>query len=75
MDKKRRKIIQKCYDDLQLILSLLEEMQSIEESCLENIPESFIDTDRYSNLEECCEHLESAIRSVEESISELESIL
>lgn len=74
MNNIRRKILGKCCDNLQDVVNMLEELRSFEEDCLENIPESFVDTDRYSTLEENCDHLNDAISSVEEAISELEAI-
>ena len=70
----KEKMLGKCCDNLQDVVNMLEELRSIEEDCLENIPESFVDTDRYSTLEENCDHLNDAISSVEEAISELEAI-
>lgn len=68
MNRIRRKNLGKLLEQLQTLKDELESIQQEEQEAFDNIPESFSDTDRYSEAEEAVENLDSAFGSLEECI-------
>jgi len=68
MNRIRRKKISELMEQLEVLKDELETIQQEEQEAFDNIPEAFMDTDRYSEAEEAVENLDSAFGSLEECL-------
>lgn len=71
MNKARRKWIESVIEKLCDIQGEIEEIHCEEQDALDNIPESFMETERYETASEAVDNLDSAICSIEELIDYL----
>lgn len=60
---------------LRTLQSQLEEIQTEEEECRDNIPENFQSGERYEHIEEICESLSDAVSSLEDATSSIEEAI
>lgn len=65
MNKKRRELLQSARPFLTQAASIIERAAEQESDCLDNMPESLQDTDRYEKMEKAVENLEAAIEHIE----------
>lgn len=65
MNKKRRELLQSARPFLTQAASIIERAAEQESDCLDNIPESLQDTDRYEKMERAVENLEAALEHIE----------
>lgn len=73
MNKKRRELLKSAIPFLTQAANIIERAAEQESDCLDNIPESLQDTDRYEKMEKAVENLEAALDHIEnaqECISE-----
>lgn len=73
MNDKRRKNIARCMELLERTKSRLEELQQEEQDYLDNTPEGFWGSDRYSRSEDAIDCLQDAIDSIQYAIDSAES--
>jgi len=71
MNKARRSWIESVINDLCEIQGEIEEIHCEEQDALDNIPDSFSETERYYTASEAVDNLDSAICSIEELIDYL----
>lgn len=65
MNKKRRALLESARPFLTQAASIIERAAEQESDCLDNIPESLQDTDRYEKMERAVENLEAALEHIE----------
>ena len=65
MNKKRRELIRSAMPFLTQAASIIEQAAEQESDCLDNMPESLQDTDRYEKMEKAVENLEAALEHIE----------
>lgn len=65
MNKKRRELLQSAKPFLIQAASIIEQAAEQESDCLDNIPESLQDTDKYEKMEKAVENLEAALEHIE----------
>lgn len=65
MNKKRRTLLESARLLLTQSANIIERASEQESDCLDNIPESLQDTDRYEKMEKAVENLEAALEHIE----------
>lgn len=65
MNKKRRELLKSAMPFLVQAASIIERAAEQENDCLDNMPESLQDTERYEKIEKAAENLESALEHIE----------
>lgn len=65
MNKKRRELLKSAMPFLTHAASIIEQAAEQESDCLDNMPESLQDTDRYEKMERAVENLEAALEHIE----------
>ena len=75
MNHARRRLIGCAREHLSDAASSISRAKDEEETCLQNVPESFEGTDRYQNMEDAVDNLEDALASIQEACAYLDSIL
>ena len=75
MNNLRRKQIEKLNEQLHDIQSSLEETKDDEQRYFDFIPENLQESERYVSSGEAIDDLDNAINSIEDSITNLETIL
>lgn len=65
MNKKRRELLNSARPFLSQAASIIERAAEQESDCLDNMPESLQDTDRYDKMEKAVENLEAALEHIE----------
>lgn len=65
MNKKRRDLLKSAMPFLIQAARIVEQAADQENDCLDNIPESLQDTDRYEKMEKAVENLEAALEHIE----------
>lgn len=65
MNKKRRELLKSAIPFLTQAASIIERAAEQESDCLDNMPESLQDTERYENMEKAVENLEAALGHIE----------
>lgn len=65
MNKKRRELLKSAMPFLTQASSIIERAAEQESDCLDNMPESLQDTDRYEKMERAVENLEAALEHIE----------
>lgn len=65
MNKKRRELLQSARPFLTQAASIIEQAAEQESDCLDNMPGSLQDTDRYEKMEKAVENLEAALEHIE----------
>lgn len=65
MNKKRRELLKSAMPFLTHAANIIERAAEQESDCLDNIPESLQDTDRYEKMERAVENLEAALEHIE----------
>lgn len=75
MNQKRRKKIKEAIELLEYLIDIMEECRDEEEEVMTNTPESFQESDRYAESEECVETLENAIDDIESVAANLQEII
>lgn len=67
MNKKRRELLQSAMPFLTQAANIIERATEQESDCLDNIPESLQDTDRYEKMEKAVENLEAALEHIDDA--------
>ena len=82
MNNKKRKRLSKALEYLEQVESLLEQAEQIisvvsdeEQDSLDNMPESFADTDRFQNIEDAAGHLDDALESLYDVINSVQEAM
>lgn len=73
MNKKRRDLLQSAIPFLTQAANIIDRAAEQESDCLDNVPESLQETERYEKMEKAVENLESALEHIDnakECISE-----
>ena len=65
MNKKRRELLNSARPFLSQAASIIERAAEQERDCLDNMPESMQDTDRYEKMEKAVENLEAALEHID----------
>lgn len=65
MNKKRRELLKSAMPFLTHAANIIERAAAQESDCLDNVPESLQDTDRYEKMERAVENLEAALEHIE----------
>lgn len=65
MNKKRRELLKTARPFLTQAANIIERAAEQESDCLDNVPESLQDTDRYESMERAVENLEAALEHIE----------
>lgn len=65
MNKKRRELLNSARPFLSQAASIIERVAEQESDCLDNMPESLQNTDRYEKMEKAVENLEVALEHIE----------
>lgn len=71
MNNPTRKKLQNIIDSLEALKAELEEISEEEQEKLDNIPESFQNSERYERAESVCGYLEDAISSFDELVDNI----
>lgn len=74
MNNKTRKDIMQINEEIDNIIADLENIRSIEEAKLNNIPENLFNSDLYMNIEEGIEIIDEAIENLNEVATNLEEL-
>lgn len=75
MNNQRRKELKNIQNQIELIKGMLEQVCNDEEEYHDNIPENLQDSDRAILSEEAIDTLNEIVENLEESITEIESII
>ena len=75
MNKVRRAKIEKASGYLRDAHQMLTEVRDEEQDALDSMPESFQDTDRYTEMEDAIDILEEAVDQIDETIDVLGEII
>lgn len=75
MNNTRRKAISKLYNDLQDIITPLQDLLDIEQDAFYNIPDNLEGSERYERAEEAYTNLETAVDLINEALETLDLIL
>ena len=73
MNKPRRNALNKLYEKIDELKTLLEDVLAEEQEAFDNIPESLEGSERYCISEAAIENMESAVSSLEEALEYVES--
>ena len=65
MNKKRRELLKSAIPFLTQAASIIERAAEQESDCLDNMPDSLQDTDRYEKMEKAVDNLEAALEHIE----------
>lgn len=65
MNKKRRELLKSAKPFLTKAASIIEMAAEQESDCMDNVPESLQDTERYEKMESAVENLEAALEHIE----------
>ena len=65
MNKKRRALLESARPFLTQAANIIERAAEQESDCMDNMPESLQDTERYEKMERAVENLESALEQIE----------
>jgi chromosome condensin MukBEF ATPase and DNA-binding subunit MukB len=75
MNNQRRKKIEKLKERLEEIVVEIEELQEIEEDCLENLPDSLKESEKGEKMVDAIGYLEGSADYIRNAIEELESVI
>ena len=75
MNKTRRAQIQRIIDEIGCLQQDIEELQDEEQDYMDNMPENLQQSDRYYTAEEAVSNLSSAVDSIADAVSYLESAM
>lgn len=75
MNIKRRKRLREILTTITDVSSEIETLRDEEDEARDNMPESFQDTDRYSESEEASDAMDSAIDSLNDAATSIEAVL
>lgn len=75
MNKTRRKQIEKLIEKVREIQQEFEDLKCEEEDALSNLPESLQDSEKGEKMQEWIDALDSSYSNLEDSVSELETML
>ncbi|MDR1901173.1 MAG: hypothetical protein LBQ88_02670 [Treponema sp.] len=75
MNKERRKAIESCIEKINAVRDDLDNLKSEEEDYLDNMPDSFRNSDKGNMADNAISNLEEAINQLEEAVSSAESAL
>jgi hypothetical protein len=65
VNKKRRELLKSAMPFLTQAASIIERAAEQESDCMDSMPESLQDTDRYEKMEKAVENLEAALEHIE----------
>lgn len=65
MNKKRRDLLQSAIPFLTQAANIIERAAEQESDCLDNIPESLQDSERYEKMEKAVDNLEAALEHID----------
>ena len=74
MNKSRRESLAKAVRMIEEAKSILEDVSSDESDAMYGLEEHFSETERYSTMESNVEYLDDAVSSIEDVLSNLESV-
>lgn len=75
MNKKRRELLKSAKPFLVQAARIIERAAEQESDCLDNMPDSLQDTDRYEKMEKAVENLEAALEHIENAQECLEDAI
>ena len=75
MNGKRRKYLQRIIDQLEVLKSNLEDLQSEEENYRDNIPENMQYGEKCEKADAACDNISDAVDNMEEAISSIETAM
>lgn len=75
MNKKRRELLKSAMPFLVQAARIIERAAEQESDCLDNMPDSLQDTDRYEKMEKAVENLEAALEHIENAQECLEDAI
>ena len=73
MNAKRRKQVAEAITHIGNAKEILESVLDEEQDAMDNMPESLMDTDRYSHMEDAVESIESAIDLLDDAVDDLQT--
>ncbi len=75
MNKTRRKTIKEIIEEIDYLLTRLEEVRGEEEEALWNMPESLQESEKGEIMQDAIDNMDNAFTSLEEALNELEEVL
>lgn len=75
MNENRRKRLRSIIGNLEAARTGIETIRDEEDEARDNMPENFLESDRYTDSEAASESMDSAIDSIDEAVSKLEEVV
>ncbi|MBQ0014721.1 MAG: hypothetical protein KBS82_05310 [Oscillospiraceae bacterium] len=75
MNDKKRRDLKEAYSHLEIAYGLASKVLDQEQDSLDNVPESFRDTDKYEEMEDKFDSLDEVVQMIDDSMGLLEEIM
>lgn len=75
MNKQRRKVLEEIIEEMDALLTKLEDVKAEEEEAYDNMPESFQEGEKGERMQEAIDNMDSAYSGLEEARDSLQEVL
>lgn len=75
MNKQRRKVLEEIIEEMDVLLTKLEDVKTEEEEAYDNMPESFQEGERGERMQEAIDSMDSAYSGLEEARDSPQEVL